>query len=89
MYTLRSIIIMDSFYIITNTFFKDYSFFRRLNGVCLFQGEDEGLTEAVVKDKLRQVLSSARPSVTLSGHPAESAYIKVLLYIYVCMCVCV
>ncbi|KAA0704086.1 C2 domain-containing protein 2 [Triplophysa tibetana] len=40
------------------------------------QGDDEGLSEAMVKDRLRQVLSSARPSVTLSGHPAESAYIK-------------
>ncbi|XP_057177693.1 C2 domain-containing protein 2 [Triplophysa rosa] len=40
------------------------------------QGDDEGLNEAVVKDRLRQVLSSTRPSVTLSGHPAESAYIK-------------
>lgn len=49
---------------------------------CVFQGDCEGLSEALVKDRLRQVLTAARPSVTLSGHPAESAYIKV---IYVCV----
>ncbi|XP_051541133.1 C2 domain-containing protein 2 isoform X2 [Myxocyprinus asiaticus] len=40
------------------------------------QGDCEGLSEAVVRDRLRQVLSRAKPSVTLSSRPTESAEVK-------------
>ncbi|XP_051541132.1 C2 domain-containing protein 2 isoform X1 [Myxocyprinus asiaticus] len=40
------------------------------------RGDCEGLSEAVVRDRLRQVLSRAKPSVTLSSRPTESAEVK-------------
>ncbi|XP_043106673.1 C2 domain-containing protein 2 [Puntigrus tetrazona] len=40
------------------------------------QGDCDSLSEAAVNDKLRQVLSRAQASVTLSSRPAESAEIK-------------
>ncbi|XP_051973237.1 C2 domain-containing protein 2 isoform X3 [Xyrauchen texanus] len=40
------------------------------------QGDCEGLSKAAVKDRLRQVLSRAKPSVTLSSRPADSAEVK-------------
>ncbi|XP_016345895.1 C2 domain-containing protein 2-like isoform X2 [Sinocyclocheilus anshuiensis] len=40
------------------------------------QGDCESLSEAAVNDRLRQVLSRAQASVTLSSRPAESAEVK-------------
>ncbi|XP_059395834.1 C2 domain-containing protein 2-like [Carassius carassius] len=40
------------------------------------QGNCENISEAAVNDKLRQVLSRAQASVTLSSRPAESAEVK-------------
>ncbi|XP_016401924.1 C2 domain-containing protein 2-like isoform X1 [Sinocyclocheilus rhinocerous] len=46
------------------------------DALCMFQGDCESLSEAAVNDRLRQVLSRAQASVTLSSRPAESAEVK-------------
>ncbi|XP_051540297.1 C2 domain-containing protein 2-like isoform X2 [Myxocyprinus asiaticus] len=43
---------------------------------CFTEGDSDGLSEAAVRDRLRQVLSRAQPSVTLSSRPADSAEVK-------------
>lgn len=48
------------------------------DSLCVFQGDCESLSEFAVNDRLRQVLSRAQASVTLSSRPAESAEVKVL-----------
>lgn len=44
----------------------------------MFQGDCESLSEAAVKDMLRQVLSQTQASVTLSSRSADSAEVQVL-----------
>uniref|UniRef100_A0A8C1MDG7 C2 calcium dependent domain containing 2 n=1 Tax=Cyprinus carpio TaxID=7962 RepID=A0A8C1MDG7_CYPCA len=62
----------------TSVYSGDFCLFfqKARDTLCMFQGDCESLSEAAVNDRLRQVLSRAQASVTLSSRPAESAEVK-------------
>lgn len=74
---------LQSFVILSRFLKGDFCLFfqKARDTLCMFQGDCESLSEAAVNDRLRQVLSRAQASVTLSSRPAESAEVKVLQHL--------